>query len=133
MNIDKKIEKFLSSKAFGVVGASANRDKYGNKVLRCYMQNNKKVYPVNPNEMKIEGIDSYHSVNELPSEVESISIITPPQRTEEIVKEAIKHGIKNIWMQPGAENQSAIQYCIENNINVIAGGPCILVQLGFQG
>jgi hypothetical protein len=34
-------------------------------------------------------------------------------------------------MQPGAESAAAIQRCQKNNINVIYGGPCILVELGF--
>ena len=42
------IEKFFKSSAYAVVGASTNRDKFGNKVLRCYQQNNKTVYPVHP-------------------------------------------------------------------------------------
>jgi len=35
------IETFLKAEAFGVVGASEDRSKYGNKVLRCYLQNKK--------------------------------------------------------------------------------------------
>ncbi|MDP3269070.1 MAG: CoA-binding protein, partial [Legionella sp.] len=70
-------------------------------------------------------------VEELPDEVESISIITPPVVTERIVTAAIKRGIKNIWMQPGAESEAAIKQCEFNQINLIAGGPCILVVMGY--
>jgi len=126
------IEKFLQSPEFAVIGASSNRNKYGNKVLRCYMQHQMKVYPVHPSEEEVEGLTVFSSVMELPSDVKSISIITPPQITEEVVNEAIKRGIKNIWMQPGAESQQAIQNCLNHQINVIAKGPCILVVLGFH-
>ena len=51
----EQLDKFFASEAFGVVGASANRDKYGNKVLRVYLQHGKKVIPVNPREQEIEG------------------------------------------------------------------------------
>lgn len=130
MNND--IENFFHSKAFAVIGASTNRSKFGNKVLRCYIQNNKTVYAVNPNETLIEGVTCYKSLNELPGEVESISIITPPSATEKIVDQAIEKGIKNIWMQPGAESQQAVNKCKSHHINVIAGGPCILVYFGFE-
>lgn len=126
------IEKFLQSPEFAVIGASSNRNKYGNKVLRCYIQHQMKVYPVHPSEDEVEGLTVFSSVMELPNEVKSISIITPPQITEEVVNEAIKRGIQNIWMQPGAESQQAIQNCIDHQINVIAKGPCILVVLGFH-
>ena len=60
--MDERIEKFFTSPAFGVVGASANRDKYGNKVLRCYQMNNKTVIPVNQRETEVEGIACVASV-----------------------------------------------------------------------
>lgn len=128
----KQIELFLQSPAFAVFGASSNRSKYGNKVLRCYLQHDKKVYPVNPNEELIEGLSVIRSMDDLPDEVKSISIITPPPITERIVAEAIKKGIQNIWMQPGAESDLAIQNCRNHQINIIAGGPCILVIMGYN-
>lgn len=131
-DIEKKIELFLSSPAFGVVGASNHRNKYGNKVLRVYLQHHKKVYPINPHEKSIEGLDCLPNLNHLPNDVKSISIITPPSITEQIVEEAIQKGIKHIWMQPGAESDSAILECKLHQINVIAKGPCILVALGFH-
>lgn len=130
--INDQIELFLQSPAFAVIGASSNPAKYGNKVLRCYLQHHKKVYPVNPREKVIEGLPVLPELMALPDDVKSISIITPPKITEHIVQEAIQKGIKNIWMQPGAESDLAIQNCIENKINVLAGGPCILVLLNSK-
>lgn len=133
--LDKKSDKiklFFTSKAYAVVGASSNEKKYGNKVLRCYLQNRFKVYPVNPNEEKILELDCVKNVMELPSTVKSISIVTPPNVTKFIVDAAIEKGIKNIWMQPGAENASAIEKCHDHGINLIAQGHCILIELGFK-
>lgn len=126
------IEQFLISKAYAVAGASTNRSKYGNKVLRCYLQHNMTVYPINPRATLIEGVVCIPCIADLPDDVKSLSIITPPAITEKIVEEAIQKGIKNIWMQPGAESDKAIQDCLDNQINVIAEGPCILVVLGFR-
>ncbi|NOQ42151.1 MAG: CoA-binding protein, partial [Desulfuromusa sp.] len=96
-----QIEQFMQSPAFAVAGASTNRAKYGNKVLRCYKQNNHPVTPVNPRAHEIEGLACVNSVLELPDNVDSLSIITPPKITEQVVQHAITKGIKNIWMQPG--------------------------------
>lgn len=126
----EQIEKFLSSPAFAVAGASNDRHKYGNKVLLCYLQHQKTVYPINPNEDQVEGILCVKEVMDLPAEVKSLSIVTPPLVTLTIVDQAIKKGIQNIWMQPGAENQTAIDHCRKKNINVIAHGPCLLQELG---
>jgi predicted CoA-binding protein len=130
--VDEKIRIFLDAGGFGVVGASADRNKYGNKVFRCYQMNGLVVIPVNPKEKVVEGVATVASVAELPDYVHSISIITPPHVTEKVVSDAIAKGIKNIWMQPGAESPVAVKNCLESGINVIADGSCILVVLGYR-
>jgi predicted CoA-binding protein len=132
MTIQEQIRQFLASPAFGVVGASANRHKYGNKVLRCYLQNGKEAIPVNPNEAQIEGIDCAATISDLPSHALSISMITPPSVTAKLVPLAIEKGIKNIWMQPGVEHPDAVALCRERGVNVIADGSCVLVVLGYH-
>lgn len=132
MDMTEKIKLFLGEEKFAVVGASSDRTKYGNKVLRCYQMNGREAIPVNPKEKIIEGVVVVASVSALPDDVKSISVITPPHVTEKVVAEAVARGIKNIWMQPGAESKAAVQMCIEKGINVIADGSCILVVLGYR-
>ena len=132
MTIQEQIQQFLASPAFGVVGASTNRKKYGNKVLRCYLQNGRKAIPVNPNEPEIEGIPCAATISDLPPDALSISMITPPAVTARLVPLALEKGIKNIWMQPGAEHPEAVALCRERGINVIADGSCVLVVLGYN-
>lgn len=132
MALREQIDTFLAAEQFGVVGASADRSKYGNKVLRCYLQHGRTVIPVNPKLKEIEGVPCIAGVADLPVEVSSISVITPPLVTEQVVTDAINKGIKNIWMQPGAESPTAITRCHEAGINVIADGSCILVVLGYH-
>ena len=126
------IARFLSSPAFGVVGASTRRHKYGNKVLRCYQQNDRRAIAVNPREPEIEGAPCVASVLDLPDDVESISVITPPRVTERIVRDAIRRGIRNVWMQPGAESPAAVAECEAAGLNAIADGSCLLVVLGYR-
>lgn len=130
--MEQRIASFLKAEAFGVVGASTNRRKYGNKVLRCYQQNGRRAVPVNPREETIEGVPCVSTVNQLPPEVSSISVITPPAVTEQVVKEAIAHGIRSIWMQPGAESAAAVAACESHGVEVIADGSCLLVVLGYH-
>jgi predicted CoA-binding protein len=127
-----RIDRFLAAEAFGVAGASNNLDKYGNKVLRCYLQNGKKAIPINPRAQIIEGQPCVASVKDLPPEVRSLSIITPPRITEQIVEDAIAKGIENIWMQPGAQSPLAVARCEQAGLNVIADGSCLLVVLGYR-
>jgi uncharacterized protein len=133
MDTKSRIQQFLSAAAFGVVGASDNKAKFGNKVYRCYLEHDMKAYPVNPTMTEIDGNQVFPNLAALPEKVESISVITPPPVTEKIVDDAIANGVKNIWMQPGAESKTAIDKATQAGVNVIAGGPCVLVELGFSG
>ncbi|MBE83846.1 CoA-binding protein [bacterium] len=132
MEIQQAITTFLSAPAFAVAGASKNRSKYGNKILRCYLQNGRTAFPINPGCSDVEGHKCYTSISALPEPIESLSIITSPDVTARVVEEAIKSCVRNIWMQPGATHAGAIQRAEDAGLNVIAGGPCVLVVLGYQ-
>lgn len=123
------VQQFLAGDRFAVVGASTNRAKFGNKVLRCYQRNGFTVFPVNPRETEVEGLTAYPSLSDLPGPLHGVSIITPPSVTELVVAEAVELGVPFVWMQPGAESDAAIETCERNGVTVIAGGPCLLVEL----
>jgi predicted CoA-binding protein len=114
-----------------VVGASRDRRKYGNKVLRAYLQDQRTVYPVNPGATVVEGLAAFPDLASLPQTVHGLSIVTSPRVTEQVVTEAAKLGIRHIWMQPGAENDRAVELARHAGMNLIWGGPCILVTMHF--
>jgi predicted CoA-binding protein len=132
MSEQDQIRTFLAGKQFAVVGASQDRSKYGNKVLRVYQQNKLDVVPINPSGGQIEGLDTLPDLASLLQPVDGISIVTPPAVTKKVVEQALQLGIKNIWMQPGAEDQAAIESAKAAGANVIAHGPCILVSLRYH-
>ena len=127
-----KIARFLAGTPHAVVGASRDRSKYGNRVLRVYLQNGRPVYPVNPGAQQIEGLTSYTDLASLPTPVHGVSVITQPHLAEAIVEQASAVGVQSIWFQPGAESEEAVERAEELGMNVIAGGPCILVVLGYR-
>ena len=129
---DPAIRDFLAENDFAVVGASPDRSKYGNKVLRCYLQHDRKVVPVHPKEPSVEGLPAFASLTAIPVRPGAVSVITPPPVTEKVVEEAGRLGIRHLWMQPGAESEAAVRRARELGMNVISGGPCLLVVLGFR-
>ncbi|NIL99738.1 MAG: CoA-binding protein [Acidobacteria bacterium] len=126
------IDGFLEGGPFAVVGASRDRRKYGNKVLRCLLQHGREAYPVNPNARSVEGLTSYPDLRSLPQRVHAVSVITPPRVTERIVEDLPGCGAAWVWMQPGAESADAVARAERLGLGVISGGPCILVALGFK-
>jgi uncharacterized protein len=130
MNNQDKITQFLAGAPHAVVGASRDQSKIGNQVLQAYLENGRPAIPVNPSAKEIEGQTCYPDLAALPTPIHGVSIITPPHVSEAIVEQAGAIGVKNIWFQPGAESKRAISRAQELGMNVIAGGPCILVTLG---
>jgi uncharacterized protein len=130
--VEDKIADFLAGAPHAVVGVSLDRSKYGNKVLRCYLQRGRPVHVVHPRESEIEGVPCVPRIADLPADVHGLSIITPPPVTEKIVGEAAARGIRRLWMQPGAESERALELARELGLTVISGGPCLLVELGFR-
>lgn len=132
MSPQDQIKTFLAGKRFAVVGASRDREKYGNKVLRAYLQNSLDVVPINPGSGQIEGLESFPDLASVPGCIDGVSIVTPPSITEKVVDQALQLSIKNIWMQPGAESPRAVEVAEQSGANVIAGGPCVLVALRYH-
>ncbi|KAF8631783.1 hypothetical protein AX17_004998 [Amanita inopinata Kibby_2008] len=120
---------FLSAPFFAVVGASKDQSKYGTKVLKWYKARDYKVTPVHPREAALEELPTLASIADLPHPKEtSLSIITPPKVTLSILEQAKQLSIPTLWLQPGAEDSSVIEYIRTHGLSnrVIYGGACIL-------
>ena len=57
-----------------------------------------------------------------------MAIVNP----EGSVKEATAAEVGGIWLQPGAESQSVLDQARGSAVNFLAGGPCVLVELGLS-
>ncbi len=123
------MQAMLAASTYAVVGASRDPDKYGFLVYRSLKVAGKTVYPVNPNAAEVDGDFCYPALSALPQRPEVAVMVVPPAVTEAAVSECARLGITQIWMQPGAESPAALAACRENNIAVVAGGPCLMVLL----
>ncbi len=109
-----------------VVGASNNESKYGYKIYKDLKEAGYRVYPINLKEHEIQGDKAYPDISSLPEKPDVVDIVVPPQVTEKVVEEAVAQGIDIVWMQPGADNQKAIEYAKEHGLNEIHNA-CIMV------
>jgi predicted CoA-binding protein len=126
------IEAFLKATTFAVAGASRDRSKYGNRVFRALLESGRAVYPINPTAMFIEGEKAFPTIDDIPVVPESLSIVTPPHITRQVISQAIVAGVKSIWMQPGAEDLEACLAARQAGLRVIDDGSCILVSLALE-
>ncbi len=81
---------------------------------------------------EIAGQPCVRSLAELPEHVEGVILVTRPEVTLSLVREAQACGVRRIWMQQGAESLDAIRYCEDNGIAVVHG-ECILMFARLRG
>ena len=126
---EELIRKFLDKgNIFAVVGASRNPTKYGHQVYRDLKEAGYEVYPVNPNAEEVLGDKCYPGIESLPVKPDVVDVVVSPKVTEKIVKTCRRLGIGKVWMQPGSESKRAINFCIDNDINVIHT-VCVMIEL----
>ena len=115
----KQIDDFLETKKIAIAGVSRNKKKFGNVIFRELLKNGFKVLPINPNTPKINETVCYPDVESLPKDVESLLIVTPKFSTDEILRRAIKKGIKNIWIQQSSNTKETLKIAEEYNKEII--------------
>jgi predicted CoA-binding protein len=113
------IREFMKQKRFAVVGATDNPEKYGNQIVKSLKKRGYEVYPVNPRLKKVEGLDCYPTLADLPIRPDVVDFVVPSPATEEILKRCYELGLDRIWLQPGSESEAAIAYCHDNNLKVV--------------
>jgi len=95
-------------KTVAVVGASRNRDKFGNKALRAFAKRGYTVIPINPKEAEVEGFRAYRSVLDVPGAIDLATLYVPPRAGVRVVEEVAKKGIPELWLNPGADGDDVI-------------------------
>jgi predicted CoA-binding protein len=113
------VRDFLKQKHFAVVGSFQHEQKYAYQILKSLKDDGHEVYPVSSRFKKVEGLTCYPSVKDIPVVCDVANIVTPPVVTMKIVKECREKGINRIWLQPGAETHSVIEFCKQNNLEVV--------------
>lgn len=120
------IEQFLQSKSIAIVGMSSKSAKFGNLAYKELFKKDFTLDPMHPKAKKIDGIQCFTNFNDIENKIDGVLISVQPSEVEKVVESAYKAGIKNVWLQQGAQSDSAIQYCKDNGINVVHN-ECILM------
>lgn len=127
------VEEILDKRVFAVTGASRDTDKYGYKVYKSLknaaLSAGYKVYAVNPNADSVDGDPCYPSLDNVPDSIDCVVTVTPPFITEETVNTAGHLRVPYVWMQPGSESTPAFNAARANSMQIVSGGPCIMVAL----
>lgn len=113
-----------------VLGASANRSKFGNKAVRAFARQGWRVIPVNPKEAVIEGLPAFKSIRDVPVRPDRVSVYLPPAVLLPLLPEIAAKGCDELWLNPGTESDAVLAEAERLGLNVIQA--CSIVGVGVS-
>jgi predicted CoA-binding protein len=113
-----------------ILGASADRSKFGNKSLRAHLQGGYQVFPVNPKGGEIEGLTVFRSLSDVPARPSRISVYLPPRVGLEVLPDIARLGCDELWLNPGSDSAELVENARALGLRPIMG--CSIVDLGFS-
>jgi predicted CoA-binding protein len=116
------------SKRVAVIGASNDRQKFGNRAVRAFRQQGYDVFPINPHEQEIEGLMAYASVLDVPGPIDMASFYVPPDIGEQVIDEVARKQIAEVWLNPGSESEALIARARALSIQPIIA--CSIIAIG---
>src|SRR5688572_23391773 len=117
-------------KTVAVIGASSNREKWGNKAVRAFLQQGYTVFPVNPNEPEIEGLPTFASVRDVPARPDTVTVYLPPPRLAKILPDIAARGCDELFLNPGTESAEVLAECERLGLNAIQA--CSIIAVGVS-
>jgi predicted CoA-binding protein len=118
------------NKTVAIIGASSNREKFGNKAVRAFVQQGYSVYPVNVHETEIEGLPAFASIRDVPVRPEMVSVYLPPSVLLKILPDIAARGCSELWLNPGTESDEVLAEAERLGLNVIQA--CSIVGVGVS-
>jgi len=92
-----------------IIGASANRAKYGNIALRAFVKAGHLVFPVNPHAEHIEGLAVYRSIADVPGPIDHAVLYLPEVAGLAALDALAARGdVAEVWLSPGADSDAVV-------------------------
>lgn len=109
------------TRSIAIVGASANPARASNFVM-TYLGSSLcdyDLYPVNPNEIEINGHQCYPSLDALPVVPDMVDVFRRASDCPPIAEQAVAVGAKFLWLQLGIVSESAAKIAFEAGLGVV--------------
>jgi predicted CoA-binding protein len=113
-----------------IIGASADRNKFGNKAVRAFLQKGWTVYPVNPKEAQIEGLPAFKSIRDVPARPKVVSVYLPPPVLVKNLADIAARGCDELWLNPGSESAEVLAEATRLGLKTVQ--QCSIVALGLS-
>jgi uncharacterized protein len=123
------IDEFLAHKRFAAVGLSRNPKDFTRTLITAFEKRGYDVIPVNPAATEIGGKPCFALVQDIVPAVNAVMVLTAAANTDDVVRDCAAAGVTHVWMYGtsgagkayGAVSPTAVEFCREHNMKVVAG------------
>jgi uncharacterized protein len=126
MTSKSSIDRFVEGRTLAMAGISSTGKGFGAAAYKELKARGYRVLPLHPTAATIQGDPCWPSVAGLPEPVERLLIVTAPEAAAVLVGEAAAAGIRQVWLQQGAETAALVEACAARGLDVVHGH-CILM------
>lgn len=94
------LDDLLSPRHVAVVGASDNPRRIGGRPLAYFIEQHFEgaVYPVNPNREKVQGLDAFPALSDVPGPVDFVLVAVPAAQVVDVMREAVEKQAKTVMI-----------------------------------
>ena len=110
-----------SVKTIAMVGASGDKTKFSNGVLRQLSEIGYDILPINPNPKitEIRGLRVYRSIQDIDKQIDMVEVFRPANELYGIAEQAIEVGAKVLWGQIGVYDDKAAKLAEAAGLKVV--------------
>ena len=137
----KMLDKVLNARSVAIVGASKNKTKRGFQAIKTLQEEGFEgdIYPINPKEEIIAGLQCYKNITEIDDPVDLALITTPAHTIPDIIKQCgekkvagaviIAGGFRELGSKGKALEEIMVQTARENNVRLIGPNTSGIINL----
>ena len=116
------------ARTVAVVGASRDRQKFGNKAVRAFQHRGFHVIPINPATTMVEGLAAYPTVMDVPEPIDLATVYLEPCIGVTVMDDLAKKGVEEVWLNPGADGAQVVARAQALGLTLIL--ECSIVGIG---
>ena len=120
-------------KNIALIGASANKSKYGNIILSDLLSKGYIVFPVHPALENIDGLKVFKTPEEISEDIDLFVFVIPSSAGLEVTKRLYNKGHRKFWYQPGAESNEISEFLKGDPLVKFSTINCIMVNTSGAG
>ncbi len=119
------VQDFLAQKRIAMVGVSRDPKDFSRSLFHDLCLQGYDVVAVNPYAKDIDGRPCAASLREVQPPPDGVLVMTSADATDSIVETCGELGVKRVWLYraagAGAVSESAVRFCQEHGVSVVAG------------